>query len=291
MNSPLYTGKSVRAADEAPKKIGHLLIEYGTLDDAKAERVAAMQKANGMRFGETARLLNLVSEADIERALAEQLGYTFLRPGTGKVSYQVAAAHDPFGRNSEELRLLRSQLMMRWFDTGRKALAVAAVDACDGTTTLVANLGVLLSQLKLRTIVVDANLRRPRLHTMFGLDCRTGVTDILVGHARLEAAHSIDSFPYLSILTAGTPALNASELASQGAFLEMQEELSETFDVILYDSPPFSSASDAYAIAAKVGGLLVVMRKDKTRMEDVAALRLRLLGTGVIGVGTVLVDF
>jgi protein-tyrosine kinase len=182
-------------------------------------------------------------------------------------------------------------LMMRWFDTGRKALAVAAVDSGAGTSTLVANLAVVFSQLKLRTLVIDANFRRPRQHHLFGIDGNIGMTDLLAGRVGMEAIVSPNAIPFLSVLPAGTPAPNASDLVGHGMFMELQTTLPDLFDIILVDTPSFADTADAHSIASRVGGVLIVMRKDRTRMVDVAALHAQLPGTGVVGVGSVVVEY
>lgn len=290
MNSPFFTAKPHSAPGTPPIRMGRLLIEEGKLDELKAERIAQMQKEKGLRFGEAARAMGLVTEEDIQRVLATQFGYISYREGEQcRASRQVVVAYEPFCAEAEMLRALRSQLMMRWFDTGRKALAVAAIDACTGTSTLVANLAVVFAQLKLRTLVIDANLRQPCLHSLFGLNGNVGLTDMLAGRVGMEAVISPEAIPYLSVLPVGTPVPNGRDLVGHGLYMGLQKTLFDLFDIILVDTPPFSSNADAHAIASRVGGVLVVLRKDRTRMADVAALNAQLSGTGVIGVGSVLI--
>lgn len=271
--------------------VGRILMEHGKLDELQAERVAALQKEKGLRFGEAARVLNLVTEADVQRALAQQFGYAYLDPGKAKPSRQVVAAYEHFGPEVEMLRALRGQLITRWFDTGRKALSVAAVNPCDGTSRLVANLAVVFAQLNLRTLLIDANLRHPRQHCLFGLTNPVGLSDMLAARLGMEAIANCADIPHLSLLPAGTAVPNASDLVSHGLFLELLEDFSDRFDVILVDTPPFSTSADAHAIVSQVGGVLIVLRQDRTRMADVAALQAQLADTHVIGVGSVLVNF
>lgn len=291
MNSPIYTIAS-RSQEQVPaSRMGRILVEQGRIDPVQAERIAAMQKERGMRYGEAARSLNLVSEADIQRVLAQQFGHSFNEAATGVQSELLVAAFAPDCAEAEILRSIRTQVITRWFGRGHRWLSVAAVNPGDGNSVFVANLAIAFSQLGMRTLLIDAHLRRPRQHQLFGLNNALGLTDMLSGRIGMEAVQNPENLSLLSVVPAGALPASHVEVARQDGFSHVQKRLSESFDVILVDTPPFATTADAHAIAARIGGVLLVARKNTTRVADVSALSTQLAANGIAGVGSVLLDF
>jgi len=270
--------------------IGMLLRESGKITADDVERVLRLQEKHGTRFGEAAQSLGLVSHKDIQQVLARQFNYPYLQPGEEKYPAELVAAYQPFTAQVEAYRALRSQLMLRWFISGRKALALVSVDSNNGASLLIANLGVLFSQLGTQTLIMDANLRDPRQHQIFDLKGRQGLSDILAGRAGVESIAKVKSFADLSILPAGTVAPNPLELISRTTFNDLTEGLSTRFDIMLIDTPAYLRATDAMAIASVVGGVLLVASRDKTRLGDVERISEQLTRIGVEVVGSVLVE-
>ena len=108
----------------ADSSMGALLLDSGKLTPESAERVLRMQKDLGIRFGEAAVRLGLVSEDDIQQVLARQFSSPYLQKGQAGLSPKLIAAYEPFSQQVEALRAIRSQLMLRWFARGRRALAI-----------------------------------------------------------------------------------------------------------------------------------------------------------------------
>ncbi|MEG0881706.1 MAG: chain length determinant protein tyrosine kinase EpsG [Janthinobacterium sp.] len=291
MNFPAHPVSKPSPLRGGDSSIGALLLASGKITPENAERVLRMQKELGIRFGEAALRLGLISEADIQQVLARQFDYPYLQEGEGKFSSELVAAYQPFSPQMEILRAVRSQLMLRWFSLGRKALVVASVDSGDGASLFAANLAVVFSQLGERTLLVDANLRKPRQHEIFALEERQGLSDVLAGRAQQDAISVIDSFVDLSVLGAGTLPPNPQELLSRTAFGALNTQLEERYDVVLYDVASVSSGSDAFVMGARVGGVLLVVRKNKTRLADIDAMREQLQRSGAEVVGSVLVDY
>jgi chain length determinant protein tyrosine kinase EpsG len=271
--------------------MGRMLIEQGKLSLKDAQNVRYLQIVEGLRFGEAARRLGLVSEADIEQVLARQFDYPYLQVGQGNYPQSLIAAYQPFSAEVEALRTVRSELMLRWFVGGRKTLAIAGVQPGDGASLLAANLAVVFSQLGQRTLLVDANLRTPCQHRMFNLSNGQGLVDVLAGRAVPGMLALAEAFLDLSILPAGAPAPNPQELISRDSFGAMNDLLRESFDIVLYDTPAFSSAADALTIAAHAGGVLLAVRKDSTRVDDLRIFSNQLQRSGAEIVGAVLVSF
>lgn len=295
MNMP-YQSDAAKPIDElfpanGEQNLGGLLLDAGKLTAAGAERVLQLQKAENLRFGDAAIKLGLITEADLCQALSHQFSYPYLSPGEGHFSPELVAAYQPFGPQVERLRALRSQLMLRWFAGGHKALAIASINPGDGASYLAANLAVVFSQLGERTLLIDADLRRPRQHVLFNLGNRPGLSDMLAGRASMSAVTRIPAFLNLSVLTAGAVPPNPSELLSRAASPIKLEDFAQHYDVILMDTPPARASADAVMVAARTGGALLVLRQDHTQMAAAAAFQANLSGAGAALVGTVLNQF
>ncbi|MFM9913828.1 MAG: chain length determinant protein tyrosine kinase EpsG [Methylophilaceae bacterium] len=271
--------------------IGRLLLDMGKITPENAERVLRLQKEQNLRFGDAAQKLGLITEADIKQVLSLQFDYPYLQPGQGNFAPELVAAYQPFSSQVEGLRALRSQLMLRWFNEGDKALAIISPNPNEGCSYLAANLAVVFSQLGERTLLVDANMRSARQSKVFNLKETRGLSDILVGRAGIEVVTRIDSFIGLSVLGAGTTPPNPQELLGRSSFTHFMNQAIVNYDVIIVDTPPALNTSDAQAIAARCGGALLVSRLNHTPLSDLANIRDQIKVTGVRIVGAVLNDF
>ena len=291
MNFPAVT-EAFAADSAAPEaRIGVMLLDSGKLTPEGAERVLRMQKELGIRFGEAAIRLGLISEADVQQVLARQFAYPYLLKGESALSLKLVAAFEPFSAQVESLRAIRSQLMLRWFARGRRALAIVGAEAKDGASIFASNLAVVFSQLGEQTLLVDANLRCPRQQEVFALKTGRGLSDVLAGRADLDVIARVGALVDLSVMASGTLPPNPQELLSREGFRNLNAQLESRYDVVLYDVPPFASGVDAMAVASRAGGVLLVGRKDHTRMAALAHMADQLAEAGAEVVGSVVVDF
>lgn len=269
--------------------IGKLLLEAGKIALRDIDRIVLEQKENGLRFGEAALRLGLVQEDDVLRALARQFEYPCVIASDSSLSLDLVAAYRPQSPSVEALRTLRSRLMLRWFSGSRKQLAFVGTGADEGCSVLVANLAILFSQLGERTLVVDADLRNPALHRLFGLDNRRGLSGFLAGrHPLDEVVTRIDTFVDLSAVCAGATPPNPQELLNRPAFPEFLEETAQQYDVTLVNAAPLLLCADAQPVTARTGGCVVVARRHLTRLADLQAVREHLSATGAEILGVVL---
>lgn len=290
MNHPSVTAAALRPDVLREPSIGRMLLDQGKISAQDAERVLRLQRERKLRFGEAALELGLIKPADIEQILAVQFRYPYLQPGAGNLSRDLVAAYEPFSNKVETLRALRSELVVRWFSTGQKSLAIFGVDMDDGVGLLAANLAIVFSQLGESTLLVDANLRQPAQHALFGLGQRAGLSDLLADRAGMETACRIDSLVSLSVLTAGTPPPNPQELLGRPRFSAFTSNAALTYDVALIVAPSFGTAVDAQAVAARTGGVLLIGNRHRTQMANVRAAGQKLRGCGAEIVGTVIVS-
>ncbi|MNK11187.1 Tyrosine-protein kinase wzc [compost metagenome] len=277
----------------AHNQMGSILVKSGRLSIGDTERILREQHIHRQRFGETGIALGLLTAADIDFALSSQFAYPYLRRGESSVSDEVIAAYDPFSKQVEALRALRSQLVMRWFGSGaqRSALAITSAERGDGRSYIAANLAVLFSQLGQRTLLIDADMRRPRQHQLFGIENRSGLSGILSGRNGATDVQRIESLMDLSVLPSGVLPPNPQELLGRGAFPQMLRDFSTEFDVILIDTPPDYDYADGQTAAARAGAALVVARKDSSHVGAIGNLVDSMKHSGVLVVGAVLNEY
>lgn len=275
------------------RSIGAILIDAGKLTPEDAERILRLQREQGLRFGDAATKLGLITQADIEFVLSRQFDYPYLLRGQSEVSEDLVAAYAPFSPQVETLRVLRSQLMVRWFDTdpARKALAVVSPARNEGRSFIAANLAVVFSQLGEHTLLIDADLRNPCQHKLFNLDNRAGLSAVLSGRGGPEAIQRIPSLLDLSVLPAGALPPNPLELLARPLFPQLLQELANEFDVIILDSPAAAEYADAQTLAERAGAALIVARRNATRISQVRSVIDGLSQGRTTVVGTVLNDF
>lgn len=271
--------------------IGRILLDMGKLSPEDAERVLRLQKESGLRFGDVAQQLGLITESDIRQVLAMQFDYPYLQPGQGNLEPELVAAYQPFSAEVEALRALRSQLMLRWFSEGHRALGVVSANSGDGCSYLAANLAVVFSQLGEHTLLVDANMREPRQKSIFKLNQSLGLSDILAGRASMDVITRIDSLVDLSVLGAGTIPPNPQELLGRNTFTDFMNQAIGIYDVIIIDTPPVLQTSDAQIIAARCGGVVMASRLNQTRLADVEVVLRQIDLTGAQMVGAVINDY
>jgi len=274
------------------RSVGAILLDAGRITLEEAERILQAQRDRGLRFGDAGKALGLLEQKDIEFALSRQFEYPYLVPGDTKVSEKVVAAFHPSRPQVEALRVLRSQLLLRWFDNdpARRALAVISAASKEGRSYIAANLAVVFSQLAERTLLIDADLRNPSQHELFGVDNRLGLSAVLSGRAGLETVQAIPGLK-LSVLPAGTPPPNPQELLARPGFARLLDELATQFDIILLDSPPASLAADAQIITVRTGAALLVARTNATRIWRVQGISDRVLEAKATIIGSVLNDY
>jgi receptor protein-tyrosine kinase len=287
------TVSMLSGAPRVSRSLGGILIDSGLLTAEDAERVLLVQKEHNLRFGDAAVRLGLLTEADIQYALSRQFAYAYLRktPGEKKpVSDELVAAYEPFSSRVEELRAVRSQLMLRWFDKAdqRQVLTIVGAERGEGRSHLAANLAVVFSQLGERTLLVDADLRHPRQHELFYLENKIGFSTVLSGRSREEAIVRIPDLAGLCVLPAGPVPPNPLELLNRLNFDEFLIQAKSTFDIVIIDTPALSVGEDAAMVAVRTGAALAVARNSQTKVSGFTDMVHGLMNAGVSVVGSVL---
>src|SRR3977135_1612396 len=192
---------SGRVVARYDRRIGSILAEEGKLGVEDIEQVMELQQTNGLRFGEAALRLGLITERDLHYAVAKQYDLPRLLADNDGASSELVVAHAPFHPRAEEIRSLRTQLLIRWSNAGvkRGVMAIVSPGSGEGRSYVAANLAVAFSQLGERTLLIDADLRRPRQHRIFNVPDRVGLSTVLSGRADGSSAIPVSEFGKLSL--------------------------------------------------------------------------------------------
>lgn len=258
------------------RSIGGIIAAANKLTAEQVEQILAHQKRHGVRFGEAAVALGLANGEDVMWALSQQFHYPYAPGSTNRLSAELVLANKPFSAQAEAFRVLRSQINMRLFaaDQQKRAIAVISSDAGDGKSFFAANMAVAMSQLGGRTLLVDADMRNPRQHDIFGLDNSqsVGLSGILSGRAEANVIRAVPDLPSLFVMPVGTVPPNPTELLERPAFGLLMKELVSKFDYVIVDTPAAEFGADGAITAAHCGSALVIARKDATRVGAVQEL-------------------
>lgn len=191
----------------------------------------------------------------------------------------------PMSVAAESCRTVRTNLMFMAADSPSKTMVVTSANARDGKTTVATNIAIALAQSGQRVLLVDADLRRPRIHKAFELDNQTGLTSTLVGERTLAQVTRDVGIDKLSVVTCGPLPPNPAELLHTKQFARLLEEAAAQYDRVIFDSPPLRAVTDAAILAPQCGGALIVVRARATTRDAVisATRSLRDVRANILG--------
>ena len=186
---------------------------------------------------------------------------------------------------AEALRQLRTNLHFVNVDRPVKTLVVTSGVPGEGKSTTACNLAIVLAEAGKRVVLVDADLRRPRLAHYLGLEGAVGLTNVLAGQVRLDAALQEWGSSGVFVLPSGSIPPNPSELLGSRNMAEILETLSGGFDIVIIDTPPLLPVTDAAVLASTVDGSVLVSRCGKTSASQArsAAGALEAVGARLLG--------
>ncbi|MDZ7317984.1 MAG: polysaccharide biosynthesis tyrosine autokinase [candidate division KSB1 bacterium] len=234
-----YFDNSVRSADDI-ERLGMPIL--GSIPIIKLEEATQKMKKNGSHSSENG--LN-TQEA---RTIAGRLITHF-------------APKSPI---SEAYRSLRTSIQYARADSPLQTIAVTSPGPQEGKSTTVANLAIAFAQMGTKVLLVDTDLRRPVLHSIFNLSRSKGISNYLVGKISLDEAILSTNIDNLSLMPCGTLPPNPSELLGSKAMKQCIAELKNRFDIILFDSPPIMAVTDAAVLSSEVDGVILVVKAGQT---------------------------
>lgn len=256
------------------RPIGQLLCLSRGLRPSDVEQVLALQRQHGGRFGEVAIALGLATQEDILEVLARQFDYPCVRSfDDSAVDEELVCARDPLGDDAKTFRELRTELLDGVLSGATpRALAVLSAANGEGRSYVAANLAIAFAQLGGRTLLVDADMRGPRQHALFGIDNPLGLSQLLCGRAVHEVIQQAPRIASLFLIGAGPVPPNPSELVHRAVFARLMREWLAKFDYVVLDTPAASCGPESRVTAATAGAALVVAQPQATRMAELQRL-------------------
>jgi tyrosine-protein kinase Etk/Wzc len=248
---------------------------------------------NSVRTMEDVEHIGMTVMAAIPFIKAEQTNGVFARSLEGNGDAEVRSINErlvtqikPRSPISEAYRTLRTNIMFSSPGQPKKVFLVTSSGPQEGKSTTVANLAITFAQMSNRTLLIDADLRKPIQHRLFGMEKSSGLTNILVGRADLAgSAREIEVLPELHVLSCGVIPPNPAELLGSEAMQRLLDEARQRYSIVLIDSPPTLAVTDASILSPMVDGVLLVIRSGDTARE--AAVRaheqLKRVGAPVLG--------
>ena len=205
-----------------------------------------------------------------ERDLESRFGHTVL--GTveqlkeeGK-SIESYILQQPLSPITESYRLIRFGLLLSSAEHPPKTILVTSMGAKEGKTSTTLNIGRILSQKDKKVLIIDCDLRRPRIHSVFAMDNEKGLTTYLTGNLNEASIRKVPG-EEIYVISSGPIPPNPAELIGSRRLKVLVEKMAESFDFVLLDSPPVQSVTDALALTQIVDGTIVVVRAGKTTYE------------------------
>ena len=226
------------------------------------------------RFFKVAAFLGPFPQLDIAQDYPEQnLGESFL------------ALEDASSLKSESIRNIRTNLVFSFSDRQSHSMLFTSPAPMDGKSTVIAHVAVSFAKLGKKTILIDADLRRPSLHHIFGIENVGGLSDVLIGEMEENEAIRPSKVPGLDLVTCGTIPPNPSELLGSTFMADFISKLKKSYEIILFDTPPILSVMDALVLGKHMDGIGFVVRSGtttipslKNSMETTNKQNIRILG-------------
>ena len=202
------------------------------------------------------------SEQDV-RALTDSPILGVIAFDEGVPSHPLILREDPRGAPAEAIRRLRTNLQFVGVAGESRTIVVSSSVPGEGKTTAAMNLAVSLADAGSKVLLIDADLRRPSVAEYLGLEGRVGLTTVLIGKASLEDVVQPWADTTLDILPAGQVPPNPSELLGSPAMKALLSETTDSYDMVLIDSPPVLPVTDAAVLGRQVDGALIVAGMDR----------------------------
>ncbi len=200
-----------------------------------------------------------------------------VKPGT---SPELLVHEAPMSGTAEAARSIRTNIQFMSPDKPFRTLLVTSPGPSEGKTTVACTLAIAMAQAGQRVCLVDCDLRRPRLHRVFGKDSEAGLSAAILDPGTITDELLATDIPNLSVLPAGPLPPNPAELLQSERFATLLASLGERFDRVVIDSPPVVPVTDAVVLAAQVDGTVLVIRAAKTSRESVVEARRALTNVG-----------
>ena len=259
--------------------LGQILINAGFLTHEQLKYALNEKKKNGGRLGEVLVRLGYISSQTISTGLKKQLASSLL------VNHKMLESPE----FSEFYRLQTSIKMALFSDDPIKSIMVTSSVPEEGKSFSVSYLAMIMTSLmNKRTLLIDADLRRPSIHIRFGLSLIYGLTDVLVDNKKIDECLQSTELNNLKVLTSGSRCTNTTALLGSQKMKNLVSELKEKFDLLIFDSSPLYPLADSVLLSSYVDGTILVVKAGSTRRGIVQRAVNTLKDTKVKMLGTIL---
>lgn len=205
-----------------------------------------------------------------------------------RLSPNLIAHLDPKSPAAEAYRSLRTSLAFTGVDGGLKTVVVTSPGAGDGKSTTSCNLAISMAQSGKRVLLIDADLRKPRIYRHFNVPNVVGLTHLLTGETDIDRAlQQPEGMENLQILTNGRIPPNPAELLGTKRMMELLDQLKERFDMIIIDTPPAAHLTDATLLGSLADGALLVVSAGESHIESARLAKKKLEAANVRILGVV----
>ena len=213
-------------------------------------------------------------------------GIRSIAGGTAR-GIELVPHEQPRSIGAEAYRSFRTSLLLSRAG-GVHSIAITSAFPSEGKTSTSVNLAIVLGQLGKRVLLIDADLHRPRIHSVLRISNRVGLVSILAENLAPSAAITTTAMPGLSVLPSGPSTPNPSGLLSSSAMTTLLEFARQNFDFVVLDTPPVSPVADAMLLGHQADGVVICIDSEKTAREHVARVRDQLTRSGVTILGALL---
>lgn len=197
---------------------------------------------------------------------------------------------NPRSAVAECTRTIRTNLMFMSPDEPARTLVVTSSSPREGKSTTAINLAIVTAQSGKRTLIVDTDMRRPRLHKSFGVDNDIGISSYIVGEAPLDRVVRPSGVDGLDLMTCGPIPPNPAELLHTESFEQLLGKLRERYDRVIFDSPPVTAVTDSLVLSSMMDGVVLVIHANSTTLHAAQVARRRIEDVGGRIFGAVLND-
>lgn len=202
---------------------------------------------------------------------------------------RLIAYQDSKSPITERYRSIRTNLEYAQIDKKFQRIVITSANPSEGKSTTISNLAVTYAQQGKRTILIDADLRKPNLHKIFGVQNTNGLTDVLMKKLDTrDAAREIRGIDGLFLMSAGFTPVHPAELLASHAMHQLINDLSKDYDIILIDTPPVLVATDAQIVSSICEAVLLVIKSGTTERKDLLDAKRKLEHVNANLVGAVL---
>jgi capsular exopolysaccharide synthesis family protein len=171
---------------------------------------------------------------------------------------------NPESNSSEAFRNIRTNLLLNFSSNGHNAFLITSPERGEGKTLVAANLSITMTQNRQKVLLIDANMRMPRLYSLFGVENSSGLSEVLKGEEDVDTIIKPTEIENISIITAGKIPLDPSELLGSEAMVKIVEEMKKKFDFVIIDAPGISVGPDSAVISRLVDGVVILTQFGKT---------------------------